>query len=118
MMGSDFLAELHAQHQTPRPVVLDLVGRATGAGVDELTRLIAGDENEVYRARLGHGPTVYARIGWPAKVSFEPEAWAMGQARSAGVPAPEVLAVEVLDLEGGRPAMVLAESPGRPLIRK
>ncbi len=116
MTDPGFLADLHAGFQVPRAAVVDLVRRATGVRPAELIRLTVGDENEIYRAELDRG-VVYVRIRRPGAGSFDAEVWAMDLARAAGVPVPEVGAIESLDAgpEGERGAMVVAAAPGRPL---
>lgn len=114
---SGFLAEWHARFQVPRAAVVELVERAAGTRVTSLKRLAVGDENEVYRAGLDGGSAVYARIRRPGEGSFEWEVWAMERARAAGVPVPDIHAVEMVDTddEGARAAMVVAEASGRQL---
>ncbi len=101
MTDPDFLTELHARFEAPRPVVVDLIERETHGSVHELRRLTLGDENEVYQARLSDGSAVYARIRRPGEDTFGPEIWAMERAGSAGVPIPHVLAVDEIVTEGG-----------------
>ncbi len=99
---------------------MDLVERAAGLTADTVQRLTHGDENEVYRVALTNGSAVFARIRFPDTPvgMVRNEAWAMQRARAAGVPAPEVLAVETLhDGENERPAMVVTEVPGQQLDR-
>lgn len=116
MTDPDFLTELHASFEAPRAVVVDLIERATHSSVHELRRLTVGDENEVYQARLSGRSAVYARIRRPGEGTFEFEIWAMGQASSAGVPVPDVLAVDEIVTEvGPRSVMLVAEAPGRQL---
>lgn len=116
MTGPEFLTELHSQFEASRDAVVGMVERAAGYRVDQLQRLTVGDENEVYRVRLIDDSVVYARIRRPGDGSFEPEAWAMEQARSAGTAIPHVLTVEEIETEDGpRSAMLIAESSGRQL---
>lgn len=74
--------------------------------------LVNGYDNEVYRAELD-GLTVFARIRQHGDESFSTEAWAMDQARNAGVPVPKVLYMDhIATDEGPRAAMVLAAAQG------
>jgi aminoglycoside phosphotransferase (APT) family kinase protein len=114
-----YLQQLHAKFEVPRPIVVDLVERATGGAVGKVERLTHGDENEVYRVMVGES-VVFARIRFPDTPAgmVRNEACAMQQARAAGVPAPEVLAVETLhDGQNERQAMVVTEVPGQQLDR-
>ncbi|MEQ4209349.1 phosphotransferase [Actinopolymorpha sp. B9G3] len=113
-----FLDQLHAQFAVPRPAVMELIQRVCGQKVAGIERLIHGDENEVYRADLAEGGTVFVRIGRPdtPALSLYREAWAMEHARRAGVPVPDVLTVEpIAGNEGDRHAMVVAAASGRQL---
>jgi Ser/Thr protein kinase RdoA (MazF antagonist) len=113
-----FLDQLHAQFAVPRPAAIALVQRRCGQRVTTMERLIHGDENEVYRARLADGATVYLRIGSPDKpaLALYQEAWAMEHARRVGVPVPEVLTVEpIASDEGDRHAMLVTAAAGQPL---
>jgi len=79
-------------------------------------RIVRGYDNEVYRIGLSGGHVVYVRIRRQGEGSFDQEAWAMSLAREAGVPVPEVLAVDtVSDAEGRHPAMVVADATGHQL---
>lgn len=116
MTDPDFLTELHARFEASRAVVVELIERETHSGVHDLRRLTLGDENEIYQARLSEKAVVYARIRRPGEGTFGPEIWAMDEARSAGVPIPNVLAVDELATEvGPRSVMLIAESQGRQL---
>ncbi|GAB3744197.1 phosphotransferase family protein [Microlunatus parietis] len=116
MTDDEFLDTLHARFAASPAEVAALVTRTTGAGIDGLERLKVGDENEVHRADLSDGRTVFARIRKPGDGTFDSEVWAMEQARAAGVPVPRVLAVAGIPSDTGeRSAMVVEQSPGRPL---
>lgn len=106
-----FPEELQAQFGVEKPVVVDLVRRATGVAIGDVRRIIRGDENEVYRVQLVDGSAVYPRIARPSAGTSKLEVWAMERARCAGVPVPEVLHVEVIDVgEGGQLVTVIAEA--------
>lgn len=117
MARSDFLARLHARFGVPQSVVVKLVQRATRGGeIRDVQRVVRGDDNEVYRVELADSSVVYPRIRRPGTGGVRQEAWAMEQARLAGVPVPDVLLVEAIDAgEGDQQAMVVAGAPGRQL---
>lgn len=113
---SSFIHGLHAQFGLPRAMVVDLAERVTSAEVADVRRVVRGYDNEVYAVDLAGGTTVYPRIRRPGAHGAYREGWAMDRARAAGIPVPEVLAIEVLDTdEGERQAMVVAAAPGRYL---
>ncbi|MFC3759399.1 phosphotransferase family protein [Tenggerimyces flavus] len=77
-----------------------------------------GDENEVHHVTLVDGSAVYVRVSLPGTASslVRHEAWAMGRARDAGVPVPDVL--DIRSIETGddvRTAMVIRAANGRQL---
>lgn len=104
---------------TPRPVLADLVRRATGHQLDRLDRILEGYSNEVYRVGCSGGDVVIRILRFDDDVSLSrsvDEAWAIEQARSAGVPTGEVLLLDSLHLDGAEfPVMVQRAVPGRPL---
>jgi aminoglycoside phosphotransferase (APT) family kinase protein len=61
---------------------------------------------------------VYVRVSFPGTATslVRHEAWAMGQARAAGVPVPEVLDLRSIETgDGARTAMVMRAADGRQL---
>jgi Ser/Thr protein kinase RdoA (MazF antagonist) len=111
----------HSQVSTPVPVLEGLVRRAVGARTERVDRIVEGYENEVYRVRCADGQDVVIRIlrfgrfgGDLAKAAAE--AWAIGVVRAAGVPAPEILLLDTVRIDGADfPVMVQRTVPGQPL---
>ncbi|MEQ4204328.1 phosphotransferase [Actinopolymorpha sp. B9G3] len=85
MGDSSYVRDLQARWSTPSSVVDEIVRRAAHAAADEVARVIQGYQNEVYRVRAGARRLV-VRIRHSGEGEFEQEAWAMRQARQAGVP--------------------------------
>jgi hygromycin-B 4-O-kinase len=84
-----------------------------GAPVRQLQPLGGGLTNLVFRARAGRSKVVVRLHAEAGKVhDYLKEQWAIGQARAAGVPAPEVL--EVGTTSDGRPFMLMADVDGMP----
>jgi Ser/Thr protein kinase RdoA (MazF antagonist) len=109
-----------AQASTPRSVLADLVRRATHSDIDRVDRIVEGYSNEVYRVRCAEEQDVVVRIlrfdDDTTSAASAGEAWAIGCARAVGVPAPEVLLLDTVRVEGAEfPAMVQRAVPGRPL---
>jgi len=101
---------------TPRPLVNSVVRWACGGTVDRLIRLTAGGLNETYRADLVSAGSVVVRIARRPVPWFTHEAEVMGQARAAGVPAPEVLGVDHVEHDGQLLSFSVQRLvPGRPL---
>lgn len=107
----------HAAYQTPTSVIRDLVREATGQAASSVEKIAQGYGNEVYRVTLDAPASerVFVRIRRHGDTPFSQEAWAIGQARAAGVPVADVLllATRVLDDEA-REVMVQRQVPGRP----
>lgn len=113
-MMPSFLRGLHASFAAPRRLVAELAERVTGRRVVASERIVRGYANEVHRIELADHPTVYVRIRRPDETEsdYPGEVTAMSWALAAGVPAPDVLALERID---NRDAMVVAAARGRQL---
>lgn len=117
---SPFLLGLHDSFAVAPEAVIDLVHRAVGAFPTTMSRVVRGYDNEVYRAGVGDRH-VFVRIKrFGEDLDFTGEAWAMGQARDAGVPVPQLLLVDAIAAEDGstRPTMVLAAAEGTEISRR
>ena len=118
-----FVEWQHAQVSTPRSVLADVVRRARGSevGIEQVRRIVEGYENEVYRVRCTDGQDVVLRILRFGRfrgdsVRSAAEARAIGKARAVGVPAPEILLLDTVRIDGSEfPVMVQRAVPGRPL---
>ncbi|MEQ4204099.1 aminoglycoside phosphotransferase family protein [Actinopolymorpha sp. B17G11] len=103
---------------TPRSVLARLVRRAVGARIERVDRIVEGYDNEVYRVWSADGQDVVVRIlrfGGDSTRSAA-EAWAIGAARAAGVPGPEILLHDTVRIDHSEfPVMVQRTMPGRPL---
>lgn len=111
-----FLRHPHSRFGTSSAVVVGLVKRVTGRDVESLNRVVNGYDNEVYRVDVIGWRPVYVRIHRQGEGDLEGETWAMEQARGAGVPVPEVLALDrIMSDDGERHVMVAAAATGRAL---
>ena len=116
MAKTPFLADLHSRFGLARSQVVEVAARAVGREVEGVERLARGYDNEVYQVRLAGELVVYVRIRRHGEGTLEQEAWAMGLARAAGVPVPDILAVDpACDAADGHPVMVVAAAPGQQL---
>ncbi len=82
---------------TPRPVIDMVVRSVCGNEVERLVRLTGGGLNETYRAEVRGNMPLVVRIARHPEPWFTDEEHAMAQARTVGVPTPEVLAVKHLE---------------------
>lgn len=109
-----------AQVSTPRSVLVELVRRAVGTGIDQVERIVEGYSNEVYRVRCADVQDVVLRIlrfdDDVTRSASAGEVRAIESARAAGVPAPEILLLDTVLVDGSEvPVMVQRTVPGRPL---
>lgn len=114
-MTNPFQEEFHAAFSAPRDLLVAFVERKMGAQVTGLERVTQGYVNEVYYADLASSERVVVRVRRRGVTSFASEGWALEAAHRAGVPVPEVYALETLEAEGGLEVMLLSLVPGRPL---
>ena len=119
MLGS-YAEWQFARAATPRSVLDELVRRAAGADVEKIDRIVEGYSNEIYRVRCADGQGVVVRIlrfdDDVTSAASAGEAWAIEQARAAGVPVPEILLLDTVHVDGSEyPVMVQRTVPGRPL---
>jgi aminoglycoside phosphotransferase (APT) family kinase protein len=97
-------------------LIFDLVRRATGLQATGREKIVRGYDSEVYIVYTRPGDDVVVRIRHHGGAPFADEAWAIGQCRAAGVPAPEVLLVETIAIdEHQRDVMVQRRVVGRAL---
>jgi aminoglycoside phosphotransferase (APT) family kinase protein len=85
------------------------------------TRIVEGFDSEVYAVRLAEYPrALIVKIErGDAEVSLDQEAWALGAARGAGVPVPEVLHVgQLVDAAQSLTYLVETQVPGQSLARR
>jgi aminoglycoside phosphotransferase (APT) family kinase protein len=115
-MTTTIINQRHAAYQTSEQAIYELVRRATGQEGISREKIVRGYDSEVYLVDTRQGDRFVVRIRHHGGVSFEQEAWAIGRCRAVGVPAPEVLLVETMALDGNtREVMVQRRVPGRAL---
>jgi Ser/Thr protein kinase RdoA (MazF antagonist) len=95
-----------------RAIAATVVRRHLGLRARRLQPLTGGLNNHIFRLEA-NGRSLVVRMHDAAGqlAVYRREAWAMAQARRAGVPTPQVLEV---GREGERPFMILEEAPGIP----
>ena len=98
--GRKRLLDIAESQTTPQHAVDDIVRNSIGEEIDEITRIVRGESNEVYGIRTKQNKDVILRIGHWDKKTFEREAWAVEQAVLVGVPVPVFLAVGDQSTEG------------------
>ncbi|KKU80121.1 MAG: Aminoglycoside phosphotransferase [Candidatus Amesbacteria bacterium GW2011_GWA2_47_70] len=96
----DYLKEKHARFSTPVELIDQEVKKATGSISSSRNKLMLGEVNEVYDVVTEDRRKVIIRISRSEHPRFEAEKKAIGLARQAGVPAPEVLLVDRVSTDG------------------
>lgn len=115
-MSTEYLDNLKASYRTPVHVLETIVERTTGLGLCSHAPMTDGYANEVYRVSTSDPVPLVVRIRRQGRISFASEADAMRLCVDAAVPAPAVLGVTAIDIGGETvEAMVMEQSPGRPL---
>ncbi|WP_157683331.1 phosphotransferase family protein [Microlunatus soli] len=115
----------YAQWQASRSSVptcelADLVRRAVGSEPVRTERILQGYSNEVYRIRTADAHDVVVRIlrfdDDVSTAAAAAEAATIDSARAAGVPAPEILLLDTVEVDGEQfPVMVQRTVAGDPL---
>ena len=115
-MENTFLKKRHTDYQTSEQTLFDCVWHATGEVVTQAHPLHAGYDNEVYCVEGGVQKAYVVRIARYGDTSLLQEAWALEQARNAGVCVPDVFWTGTYDFEGTlREVMVQSRMEGTPL---
>ncbi|GHO45971.1 phosphotransferase family protein [Ktedonospora formicarum] len=113
---NDWLQTKHNQWKTPDSVIHDYVRRATGSAITQSSRVVLGQDNEVYDVTTTDHHQIIVRISRKANHRFATERWALNAARLAGVPTPRVLLVEQAEYDEANIMFCIEEKvPGRPL---
>lgn len=91
---SDWLKTRHNQWNTSPRLISEYVRKATGEAIALASRVILGQDNEVYDVTSDKNHHFIVRISHKDNHRFEAERWALNAARKVGVPTPRVLLIE------------------------
>lgn len=112
----EWLTQKHSQLVTPRELVSSCVQKAVGSKPEHSTRIIRGQDHEVYDICTSDGQSVIVRIAHHEDHRLEAEKWALDAARQKGVPTPKVLLLEQVEHDGKTFMFCIEEKlPGRAL---
>jgi aminoglycoside phosphotransferase (APT) family kinase protein len=116
-MSNEFLHQRHASYRTPEAMLHALVNNAVGQNIRHLAPITSGYANEVYRVDTENDDALIIRIGRSGTTSLITEAWAMQQARQAGVPVPLIYATPQITTDENHvlEVMVMQHVAGRSL---
>jgi len=110
--GQEYKSWRQAKHEgmnTPTGTIESIILEATGLSLVKLTRIIAGEVNEVYLAEIESGQEVIIRIFHGQKAKFYREQWAFEQCAKKGVPVPKMLLVKSIEASE-KPLEICVES--------
>lgn len=99
---ADHLAARHAGWDTPPGIVHEVVAKDANASVVGLRRIVEGELNEVYDVTLDGASSLIMRISHGGREAFDREAWVLDECSARGIPAPQILAVRDVDVQGQR----------------
>ena len=100
LMLADYLSQKHAAYHTSEATLFTLV--QTVMGQEPLSRqIMAGEDNEVYKIRVQQGQPLIARIHRQGQVSFQAEAWAIGQCQRVGMKVPCIRHLGYIETDEG-----------------
>lgn len=104
-----YLADKHAKMVTPYELVVAFIQRAVGSQPEGITKIIKGNDHEVYDVTPARGSAVIVRIAHQTEHRLEAERWALDAARASGVPTPQVLLLEQTEFEGKKLTICIEE---------
>ena len=114
-----YVQKKQAQWHPPADCLQALFRKATGTGATRFDRVVKGGANEVYFASTPAGDELVVRIlreqrdGVPG--GGAEEAWCLDMCRKAGLPVPEVVALDTIQVEGQTlDALLLTKLRGAP----
>ena len=90
----DWLRARHNKWNTPPQLIHKYVQKATGDAIAQASRIILGQDNEVYDITSDKNHQFIVRVSHKENHRFEAECWALNAAREVGVPTPRVLLIE------------------------
>ena len=110
------LASLHDAWATPPTVVAGLVAEVADTAVLDISRIVAGEQNEVYDITLERAPSLIMRISHGAPESHDREVWVIGQCAARGIRSPRVHVHRLVEVGSERRSVIVMEKlPGERL---
>ena len=112
----EFLEERHGKHQVSDSLLSMIVKKATGQIIKTKSRLIKGENSEVYDIETDKDTKIIVRIARNEWSGFDSEEWALNQCRSLDIPIPKTLFVgEISQEKESVRVSVQNKLPGIPL---
>jgi len=115
---SEDIVAWQAAWNTPAHVLESVVRRAAGSSVMRDERILEGHGNEVHAVSTADGQNLIVRISRAPGPVFERESWPVAAVRAVGIPAPEILLIDHIDVGDEEIAIqVQQRMPGRSVYR-
>lgn len=115
---NDYLKSLHNNAGIGKEWLDKICREATGAGLVEIKRIVAGEVNEVYDVKNINNKNIIVRISKKDKSEFVHEDWAMKKVKTISVPVANNLLIKDLETENGNISVCVQEKiEGSPLER-
>lgn len=110
------LEQLHAAYTTRPEEIAAVVARTTTNPITSQAKIVGGFDNEVHAVTTTNGAKLVVHVRCHGELPFDDIVWAIGQARAAGAPVPDVLLCDRAWIDGAeREVMVQRALPGRSL---
>ncbi len=113
-----FLDEKHSKFQTPQSIIDEAVLKLSGKKIETQEKIIKGEVNEVYDIKTKNGTELIVRIGRGDEIekSFAREKFALEECHKVGVPVPQVLSMQSLEVDGAMLCICIENKlPGIPM---
>jgi aminoglycoside phosphotransferase (APT) family kinase protein len=103
------LAALHDSWATPPTVVAGLAAEVADAAVVDVSRVVQGEQNEVYDVTLEGASSLIVRVSHGGAEAFEREVWVLGECAARGIRAPRVHALRRVESEDNTVAAIVMD---------
>ena len=100
MKTSLLLNKIHAQFNTSKHIVFDLVKKATNKQAVKRTKIRKGFDSEVYLVDTTDDMQFIMKINRASELSYVQEAWVMDQVRNNKVPVADILLLDSINIDG------------------
>lgn len=115
---SRYLEALHSKETVPVGVIKDLVEHKVHDIIKSVTKIVAGEVNQVFELRTKRNSKFIVRISPADTATFSDELWAIRQCRPLGVPVPEILEIVNVNVNSAQFCMCLMQKSDGELLER
>ncbi len=87
------LLDIAESRTTSLATIAEIISENLSESIEQTTRIVRGESNEVYAIKTNGKQEVILRIGHWNNKTFERELWAVEQAAAQGVPTPKIISI-------------------------